>query len=47
MSDTLHMFPDQSSFATQMQYQNLNHWMHTDIGQRRFRAAMLGLPYEI
>jgi p-hydroxybenzoate 3-monooxygenase len=47
MSDTLHMFPDQSSFTTQMQYQNLNHWMHTETGQRRFRTAMLGLPYEI
>jgi p-hydroxybenzoate 3-monooxygenase len=47
MSDNLHMFPDQSSFATQMQYQNLRHWVHTEIGQRRFRTAMLGLPYEI
>ncbi len=41
------MFPHQSSFSTQMQYQSLNHWMHTEIGQRRFRTAMPGLPYEI
>ena len=47
MSDNLHMFPGQSSFATQMQYQNLTHWIYTEIGQRRFRASMLGLPYEI
>jgi len=47
MSDTLHMFPEQPSFATQMQYQNLDHWMNTEIGQRRFRTAMLGLPYEV
>ena len=47
MSDNLHVFPDQSSFATKMQYQNLTHWIYTEIGQRRFRASMLGLPYEI
>jgi p-hydroxybenzoate 3-monooxygenase len=47
MSDNLHMFPHQSRFATQMQYENLQHWMHTDIGRQRFRTAMLGLPYDI
>ena len=47
MSDTLHIFPEQTSFATQMQYQNLRHWMETDIGLSRFRKAMLGLPYEV
>jgi p-hydroxybenzoate 3-monooxygenase len=47
MSDNLHMFPYQSDFDTQMQYENLRHWMCTEIGQRRFRAAILGLPYEI
>ena len=47
LSDTLHMFPEQPSFTTQMQYQNLRHWIYTDIGLSRFRTAMLGLPYEI
>ncbi len=47
MSDTFHVFPGQTEFDTRMQYQRLNHWMHTEVGARRFRASMLGLPYEI
>ncbi len=47
MSEALHFFPGQTGFETRMQYETLNHWANTEIGRRRFRAAMLGLPYEI
>jgi p-hydroxybenzoate 3-monooxygenase len=47
MSDALHMFPGQSEFDTQMQYATLRSWSSTELGQQRFREAMLGLPYPI
>jgi p-hydroxybenzoate 3-monooxygenase len=47
MSEAFHMFPGQTDFETRMQYQTLNHWANTEIGQRRFRNAQLGLPFEI
>jgi p-hydroxybenzoate 3-monooxygenase len=47
MSEAFHVFPGQTEFETRMQYQSLNHWANTEIGQRRFRTAQLGLPFEI
>jgi p-hydroxybenzoate 3-monooxygenase len=47
MCEALHIFPGQTSFQTRMQYQTLNHWGNTEIGQQRLRKAQLGLPYEI
>jgi len=39
MSEAFHVFPGQTDFETRMQYQTLNHWANTEIGQRRFRNA--------
>lgn len=47
MCEAFHMFPGQNSFQTRMQYELINHWGNTEIGQQRLRKAQLGLPYEI
>lgn len=46
MSEALHIFPGQTDFDTRRQYQALHYWCETELGQERFRQAMLGLPYE-
>ena len=45
MSEAFHLFPGQSRFDTQRQYQTLNHWAYDENGQRWFRESMLGRPY--
>ncbi len=45
MAEAFHLFPGQSGFDTQRQYQTLEHWVYDENGQRRFREAMLGRPY--
>ncbi len=46
MSDALHMFPNQNEFDTRMQYATLESWVSSPMGQKRFRDAMLGQPYQ-
>ncbi|MBH2008918.1 MAG: 4-hydroxybenzoate 3-monooxygenase [Xanthomonadaceae bacterium] len=46
LSEVMHFFPGQSEFDTRLQYAQLEHWIHTPVGQHRFRQSMLGLPYQ-
>lgn len=47
LSDAFHLFPGQSAFDTEMQYQALGYWTGTEPGQTRLRNAMLGQPFEV
>lgn len=46
MCRTLHIFPGQTEFETEMQQQTLAKWFYTEAGQRVYLQSMLGLPYE-
>ncbi len=46
MTEALHIFPGQTEFDTKRQYQTLHFWCETELGQKRFRNAMLGLPHD-
>jgi p-hydroxybenzoate 3-monooxygenase len=47
MSNALHMFPGQNEFDTRMQYATLESWVSNPLGQKRFREAMLGQPFQL
>jgi len=47
LAQTLHMFPGQSAFDTQMQIETLNKWAYTEAGNRVFVQSALGQPYVI
>ena len=47
MSEALHVFPGQTGFDTRRQHMTLDHWINSETGSRRFREAMLGLPYAV
>lgn len=47
MSEALHVFPGQTAFDTRRQHLTLDHWINSETGSRRFREAMLGLPYAV
>ncbi|MEM7294572.1 MAG: 4-hydroxybenzoate 3-monooxygenase [Pseudomonadota bacterium] len=46
LCETLHVFPNQTSFQTRMQYETLRQWFYTENGQHEFIRSMLGAPYE-
>ena len=47
LAQTLHIFPGQTDFDTQMQMTTLNKWAHTEAGNREFVQSALGEPYPV
>lgn len=47
LCETLHIFPGQTAFQTEMQHETLRKWYYTETGRQAFIRSMLGAPYEV